>query len=85
MGRPPKTPDEKLDKTYSVRLSDEQGASVELVRGKLQDEAPFANITTADAIRFLLATGTATATEILSEKAETSQKPFRRSYQKRKE
>ena len=55
MPRPRKAPEEKVGThAYSVRLPQEVAARVEHIRRVLQENAPFAKVTTTDVLRHLI-------------------------------
>ncbi len=60
MARARKKPADKLSNLYTVRLTPEVANQVEVIRNNLQHQTPYANVTTADVLRYLISTATAT-------------------------
>ena len=63
MARPRKKPEEKLGDAFTVRLNPGLTHRVEKIRMRFQEQTPFAKVTTADVLRYLIE-ASATATEI---------------------
>lgn len=57
MTRPKKSADETVDKVLSVRVRSNTADQIGDIRTKLQRKAPFADITTADAMRHIIDAG----------------------------